>query len=311
MADRESELIHRYFARSNARNDVALGIGDDAAVLDVPPGYQLVAAVDTIVEGVHFPVGTRADDVGHRALAVNLSDLAAMGAEPGWFTLALSLPAPDEGWLQAFSQGLLALAEAHGCALVGGDTVRGPLVITIHVMGLVECGRALRRAGARAGDLIYLSHMTGEASAGLAAIQRDLPGTQAVRVLQDKFLRPVPRVELGRALQCRATAAMDVSDGLLIDLERMCAASDLSAVLELDSSMLPAALVQTFARDEAWRFALTGGDDYELLFTAPADQVVPGLRIGRMDQGRGVQCLVDGATYPTRVRGYDHFADVS
>src|SRR5688500_12685619 len=171
----EFELIARYFARQPARSDVRLGIGDDAAILDVPANRKLVVAMDTIVAGVHFPVGFDAADIGYRALAVNLSDIAAMGALPSWFTLSLSMPSSDERWIERFAAGLFELADAYNVALVGGDTVKGPLVVTVQIGGWVESDRWLTRSGARPGDLIVVSGVPGEAAGGLAALQRAMP----------------------------------------------------------------------------------------------------------------------------------------
>src|SRR5262245_15993495 len=210
----EFDLIARYFARAPRRADVALGVGDDAALLVAPPGTTLVAALDTLVEGRHFPAGAPAESVGHQALAVNLSDLAAMGADPAWALLSLSLPTSDEAWLGGFARGFHALADAHGVDLVGGDTVRGPLVVTVQALGLVPNGQALRRDGARPGDLLYISGTPGDASGGLELLRRG-GGSSAALELRRRFEYAQPRIALGRALRGVATAAIDVSDGLL------------------------------------------------------------------------------------------------
>src|SRR6185503_12931323 len=222
----EFDIIARYFANHDHRADVLLGVGDDAAVLDVDgDGRRLVVAIDTIVEGVHFPRSIDASAIGYRALAVNLSDIAAMGAEPAWMTLSLSLPEASEPWIASFAAGLLQLAEQYDVALVGGDTVRGPLVVTVQLAGWVEPDRWLTRSGARPGDVLMLSGIPREAAAGLQAIQQRLPTGSAVDLLQRRFLRPQPRISLGRQLRTIAHAAMDVSDGLLTDLQKLCAAS--------------------------------------------------------------------------------------
>lgn len=308
----ESDLITRFFARAGRRDDVVLGIGDDAALLRVPDGQELVAAIDTIIEGVHFPSGSAAEDIGHRALAVNLSDLAAMGATPAWCMLSLSVPAADEQWLAGFSRGFFELALAHDCELVGGDTVRGPLVVTVQVMGFVEQGMALRRSGAQSGDAVFVTRMTGEAAAGLALVQTPRVATPATQHLIRKFLRPEPRLAAGRALRTHATAAMDVSDGLLIDLQRLCAASGVGAQLDLATAMLSTELREAFDEARAWQFALSGGDDYELLYTAPASGAAAGarhgVRIGRIVAGSGVTCRLNGTEYVPANTGYEHFA---
>lgn len=309
----EFDIIAKYFARHERRDDVLLGIGDDAAVLAVPANRRLVVAMDTIVAGVHFPQDTAANDIGYRALAVNLSDLAAMGAQPAWMTLSLSAPAADAAWLEGFSRGLFELADRHQVALVGGDTVKGPLVVTVQIAGTVEIDRWLTRAGARCGDLLFVSGTPGDAAAGLAVLQRNLPATSATRQLRQRFLRPEPRVSLGRTLRSIATAAMDVSDGLLTDLDKLTAASGCGARIDVDRLPLSQALLESFGRDAGIDYALAGGDDYELLFTVAPDRVrdLPSdahcTQIGVMT-GREVQCWRDGKLFAPLRRGYDHFA---
>lgn len=226
----EFELIAKYFSGADGgRQDVVLGVGDDAALLRVPEGRELVVAADTLVSGVHFPPGTPAAAIGHRALAVNLSDLAAMGATPAWFTLALTLPRAEEMWLEEFSRGLLELARRFDVALVGGDTTSGPLAMTVQAMGHAAPGTAIRRSGARPGDGIYLSATTGDAAAGLAVLQGEIEiASEAARAeLIARFLWPEPRVALGAALVGVASAAIDVSDGLLADLQKLLGASQI------------------------------------------------------------------------------------
>jgi thiamine-monophosphate kinase len=306
----EFDLIKQYFDRRHARSDVLLGVGDDAAVLTPPAGCKLVAATDTIVEGVHFPEGTAPSDIGFRALAVNLSDIAAMGGVPAWMTLAISLPRADAGWLSGFSAGLFELADAHQVALVGGDTVRGPLVITITILGWVESDAWLTRSGARAGDALYVSGIPGEAAGGLAVIQRHLEDAPATRVLRQRFLRPEPRLELGRALRTVATAAMDVSDGLLTDVTKLCAASHCGAVIEVERLPHSAALNAVFDATTCLQYTLAGGDDYELVFTMPPTTTLTFptcTRIGQITAGLAVECRRDGALIPSPLGGYDHF----
>jgi thiamine-monophosphate kinase len=310
----EFQLIARYFAQQPSRRDVLLGIGDDAAVLDVRPNRKLVVAMDTIVEGVHFPIGSAASDIGYRALAVNLSDLAAMGAEPAWLTLSLSMPNSDERWIQQFAAGLFELAREHDVALVGGDTVQGPLVVTVQIAGWVECDRWLTRSGARPGDAIMISGTPGEAAGGLASLQRNLPETSAVRNLRRRFLRPTPRVALGRTLRQLATAAMDVSDGLLTDLDKLCAASNCGASIDIESIPQSADLLATFDPATCVDYALAGGDDYEIIFTVPVQSVSllgsvePGCtQIGVITAGTDVVCRRGGEIFNAEHRGYDHF----
>jgi thiamine-monophosphate kinase len=319
----EFDIIARYFASHDHRADVLLGVGDDAAVLDVEDGRRLVVAIDTIVEGVHFPRNIDASAVGYRALAVNLSDIAAMGAQPAWMTLALSLPEASEPWIAGFAAGLLELAEQYDVALVGGDTVRGPLVVTIQLAGWVEPDRWLTRSGARPGDLLMISGVPGEAAAGLHVIQQHMPLNETTAQLRWRFLRPRPRIALGRQLRTVATAAMDVSDGLLTDLQKLCVASHCAAVLDIDALPSSAAMRELFDADAAIDYALAGGDDYELLFTLPPerlpdlmarrDPALPLTVIGSITTGSGVHCRRHGAAFTPRRSGYDHFAtgDVS
>ena len=316
MGAGEFDLIARIRARVATRADVVLGIGDDAALLAPPPGRQLVVTADTLNDGVHFPRGTSPADVGWKALAVNLSDLASMGAEPAWCTLSLSLPQSDPAWIEGFLDGFLDLAGQHGIALVGGDTTHGPLSIAVTAMGLVEPGRALRRDGARVGDEVWVTGTLGDAAGGLALLDRE-----PVPALRARLDRPTPRVAAGRALAGIATACVDVSDGLLADLGHVCARSHVAARIDVDA--LPASAVLREAFGEADRIALqaSGGDDYELCFTAPADAGADigavsaqlGLRItriGRIVAGEGVH-PVDAKSQPwsSPRRGYDHFAE--
>ena len=315
MGAGEFDLIARIRARVATRADVVLGIGDDAALLAPPPGRQLVVTADTLNDGVHFPRGTSPADVGWKALAVNLSDLASMGAEPAWCTLSLSLPQSDPAWIEGFLDGFLDLAGQHGIALVGGDTTRGPLSIAVTAMGLVEPGRALRRDGARVGDEVWVTGTLGDAAGGLALLDRE-----PVPALRARLDRPTPRVAAGRALAGIATACVDVSDGLLADLGHVCARSHVAARIDVDALPASAALREAFGEADRIALQASGGDDYELCFTAPADAGADigavsaqlGLRItriGRIMAGEGVHPLdADGRTWSPPRRGYDHFA---
>ncbi len=267
----EFELIQRYFTDCGAtRADVPLGIGDDGALLEPPPGETLVVVVDTLVEGTHFLPAAPAASVGHRALAVNLSDIAAMGARPAWATLALTLPAAEPQWLAEFARGFGTLARQHAVALVGGDTTRGPLSVTVQLLGFVPQGQALRRDGGRPGDLLCVTGTPGDAARGLE-IERagGSAATPAQSRLLERFRYPVPRVAAGLTLRGRATACIDVSDGLLGDAAKLCAASRCGAEIDLARLPLSAALRATCDAAGARRHALTGGDDYELLFALP------------------------------------------
>jgi thiamine-monophosphate kinase len=320
----EFELIRRFFMRDEAargaRPGVILGIGDDAAVLALPPDTELVAAVDTVVAGRHFPEGTDAHSIGHRALAVNLSDLAAMGATPAWATLALTMPSVDAAWLERFAAGLLDLADSHGVALVGGDTTRGPLTVSVQIMGHVPRGAALRRSGAHAGDLMAVTGTLGDGGAGLAFVTTPPAPENRVAALEliRRFDYPAPRVRFGLAARGIATAAMDLSDGLVADLPKLAQASGLAAHVAVErlplSSAMRAAVSLTQARD----FALGAGDDYELLLAVPpprytelaalAGQLNLTLtRIGEFRDGGGVTWSLNGRDFVPGVRGWDHF----
>jgi thiamine-monophosphate kinase len=319
----EFDVIARYFSRVPARGDVLLGVGDDAALLTPPVGQALVAATDTLVEGRHFLPGTPAASIGHQSLAVNLSDLAAMGAEPAWALLSLSLPEVDEAWLDSFAHGLYALADRHGVALVGGDTVAGPRVVTIEVLGFVPPEQALRRSGARPGDVLFVSGWPGEAAAGLDLLRDGrLPYTADDRRVR-RFLYAEPRLALGRALRGRATAAMDVSDGLLGDLRKLTRASGVGATVDLARLPVSASLAAHADRPRCERYVLNGGDDYELLFTLPphlathcaAIAEAAGCAVHRIGEivtgGRGdddVRCVRDGRVETIEEAGFDHFA---
>lgn len=317
MALGEFELIRRYFKRHSRRAEVLLGIGDDAAVLAIPADRRLVVTVDTIVAGIHFPEGTSAGDIGYRALAVNLSDLAAMGAQPAWITLSLSLPEAQPRWIEDFAAGLFELANKHGVDLIGGDTVRGPLSITVQAMGLVETDRWLTRSGAQTGDAIYVSGIPGEAAAGLNVIQHPLADSAAARFLRQRFAQPEPRISLGRQLRTIASAAMDISDGLLADLDKLCEASSCGAHLQLKSLPYSQSMHELFDAAQCEQFTLAGGDDYELLFTVPREkdselqalsleQVIT--HIGTIAPERQVICYRGDEPVNVALRGYDHFA---
>lgn len=316
----EFQLIERFFARSLVdRDDVVLGVGDDAALVKVPAGMELVVAADTIVSGVHFPHDLAPELIGYRALAVNLSDMAAMGAEPAWFTLSLTLPAAEEQWLEKFSGGLLELARAHRTALIGGDTTSGPLSIAVQILGLAPAGTAIRRSGAHEGDIVCLSGTVGDAAAGLRLLKETSRSSAEDRsYLIKRFVCPTPRVELGKLLRGKASAAMDVSDGLYADLGKLVAASGVGARLDIDAVPLSAALSRCFDVETAREWALAGGDDYELCFTVPPQrmdeirQVAGQLglvihSIGRVEATPGVRCYDAGRPVELQLKGYDHF----
>ena len=319
----EFELIDRFFRDCGAqRRDVPLGVGDDAALLDCPADSRLVAAIDTLVAGKHFTADAAAESLGHRALAVNLSDLAAMGARPAWALLALTLPEVNEKWLSGFAAGFRRLAVAHGVALVGGDTTAGPLCITVQVLGHVpRSGGALLRSGGRPGDVLFVSGTPGDAAAGLALEQgrMDIREAADVAYLRNRFHFPEPRIALGVQLRAYASACIDVSDGLLGDAGKLAAASGCGVEIEFAEIPVSQALAGAVGDERARRLALTGGDDYELCFSVPADRVVAMQRalppdewgyrrIGRLTGGTGAVVTRDGTVMKFSHSGFDHFA---
>jgi thiamine-monophosphate kinase len=320
MALSEFDIIERYFRRhTTQRDDVVLGIGDDAALLRVPADRQLVVAVDTLVAGRHFPLQTAAFDMGWKALAVNLSDLAAMGASPAWATLSLTMPAADEVWLEGFARGFFQLAERYQVELVGGDTTRGPLSVTVQLHGLVERGKALRRAAARAGQKLFVTGTLGDAACALQALQAD--GKTNPDLLQ-RLNRPKPRVDFGLALAGTGAAAIDISDGLLADLGHLLDASQCGATLWVNRLPRSPAL-DSIQGTEVLACQLYGGDDYELCFSVDADQVerlnrlaqqqqLPMTAIGVIESQTGIRCTSDdGSPYTPQGTGFDHFRDTA
>ncbi|HWI82925.1 thiamine-phosphate kinase [Ramlibacter sp.] len=316
----EFDLIDRYFKRPATRNP--LGVGDDCALLGLAPGMQLAVSCDMLVEGRHFLSTIDPRKLGHKSLAVNLSDLAACGAEPLAFTLALALPQADDAWLEPFSRGLLALADQHGCELVGGDTTRGPLNICVTVFGQVPPGQALLRSGARPGDDIYASGTLGDARLALEVFRGTLAlPPELFTAARTRLEQPTPRVALGVALRGVATAAIDVSDGLAGDLGHVLDQSAVGARIEAEALLqLMAAPAGAVAAEHRLECVLAGGDDYELAFTAPpqrrqavaAAAAIAGVRvtrIGRIEAEPGLR-VVDAAgdPMPQRFASFDHFA---
>jgi thiamine-monophosphate kinase len=315
----EFDLIDRYFKRPVARN--VLGVGDDCALLAPAPGMQLAVSSDMLVEGRHFLCTVDPFKLGHKALAVNLSDLAACGAAPLAFTLALSMPQADEAWLEPFSRGLLALANAHDCELVGGDTTRGPLNICITAFGEVPPGLALLRSGARAGDDIHVSGTLGDARLALEVFRGTLSVPAGIfEAARSRMEQPTPRVALGRALRGIATSAIDISDGLLGDLGHILRQSAVGA--RLDTSLAVGLMAAHGVLDEAHRleYVLAGGDDYELVFTAPParreavqaaarEAGTPVTRIGQIEPEPGLRLVdAEGRSVQARYGSFDHFA---
>ncbi len=305
----EFELIQKYFVRSDEAPGVTTGIGDDGAVLQPDSGRELIAVIDTLVEGIHFPDGIDPFDIGYRSVAVNLSDIAAMGARPRWMTLALTLPSAEESWVSRFAEGLHAAAAEFQVALVGGDTTLGKsLVVSVQITGDVVTGTAIQRSGAQVGDQIFVTGTVGDAAAGLELLSAGNPDNY----LSARFLRPKARVDYGQALSGIATAAIDLSDGLFADLSKLLNASGVGGVLQIDKLPLSKELCAIFDPETQRRLALSGGDDYELCFTAPADSapVLSGLlvtNIGSVTDDESLVCHLDGQVVSFEDNGYRHF----
>ena len=316
----EFSLIETYFTDlTSNRDDVYLGIGDDCALLTCPHDQVVAVSIDTLVEGVHFFADVDPASLGHKSLAVGLSDLAAMGATPAWFTLALTLPDSNEPWLNAFSQGLATLAKQHNIQLVGGDTTKGPLTISIQVHGFIKPEQALRRNGAQIGDLIYVSGTLGDAGAALQLkLQQwddDKLTAEDKQYFYQRLEKPTPRIQLGQDLLDFATSAIDISDGLSSDLSHILKKSGVGATIDLTKLPLSTSL-QKISKTKAVAFALNSGDDYELCFTIPADKkdqfesTVGSIytQIGVIDAELGLRALaLDGQKQSITGSGYDHF----
>lgn len=319
----EFAAIQHFFTRSShpLRSDVKLGIGDDAALLQPPPGQLLAMTTDTLVSGRHFPEQTCAADIAHKALAVNLSDLAAMGATPAWILLALTLPELSDIWLDGFTKSFFQLMDRFACQLVGGDLTQGPLSITIQAIGFVSPQNVLRRQGAQPGDLIYVTGHLGDAGLALACLEKphlfSLTSGQQQTLLQ-RLNRPEPRVASGLALSGLASSAIDISDGLAADLTHLLQASQVGAIIQ--TAQLPLSpILKTFPAASAWSWALSAGDDYELCFTVPREKqsfLAEALKdsgcsyhlIGEITQGDTLQVLTpekNSFSFPSR--GFEHF----
>ena len=319
----EFELIQTHFASWQKENSsIELGIGDDAALLNFPETHHLVVTTDMLLPGVHFPVDTSPEDIAYKALVVNLSDIAAMGAKPTWFTLSISIPESDSLWLKRFAQSLAETAEFYNVALVGGDTNKGPLAISIQAMGQIPKDKALRRDTLEPGDYIYCTGTLGDAAMGLAIVK----GTHEVideedrRYFYQRLSRPMPRLSAGLSLRSGASGAIDVSDGLVADLNQMLTASgDLGALINLEDVPMSEPLQRHLGEIEAWEMALSGGDDYELCFTVSEKQqgmLETSLSnagcnytcIGRVTGQKGIKFQNSGANISLNLKGFEHFS---
>lgn len=316
----ESELLERYFlSKQSPDNNLALGIGDDAAVITVPEDKQLVVSTDTLVSGVHFHHLDNAEDIGYKALAVNLSDMAAMGAEPKWVSLSLTIPEINNDWLKSFSSGFFQLANEHFITLIGGDLCRGPLSITIHIQGLVSNNKYLTRSGAKSGDRIYVTGSLGDAGIALKLENKDLDDAD-YQYVRSRLLRPVPRVAAGLKLNEYVNSMIDLSDGLFQDLNYILKASQSGADLFVDKIPLSQSICNLVPYDEALALALGSGDDYELCFTAAADLEpsilnlsgrinCPITMIGEINDSKKLKLLKeDGQEFRLKRSGFQHFS---
>ncbi len=316
----EFDLIREYFSHATAsRDDVILGVGDDCALLQPPAGMEMAITTDTLVEGVHFSPGADPEALGHKSLAVNLSDLAAMGAQPSWVTLALTMPASEPEWLKGFSRGFLALAQKHHVALIGGDTTSGPLSITVTAHGFVDSHKALRRSGANVGDQIYVTGQLGDAGLALLVQKGVYVPENGLPQLQQRLDRPQPRLAAGQAMVGVASAVIDISDGLVSDLGHICKRSGVGARVYLEKIPISKEVTKYLQTGGHWGTVIAAGDDYELCITVPPAQestletVAAGLDcdltlVGEVVAGSEVTCIQsDGSVVTGVTSGYQHF----
>lgn len=318
----EFELINQYFKSTTVqRDDVLLGIGDDCALLSPPPGKLLAVSTDTLISGIHFPENTKPEDIGYKSLAVNLSDLAAMGAEPAWVSLAISLPEADERWVKDFMLGFNQLASQYNVALIGGDTTCGALSITVSVTGFVESDKALKRSTAKIDDIICVTGNIGDARLGLEYILGNITITDKLveHYLINALNRPVPKVKAGQLLKYFSSTAIDLSDGLLADLTHICKASSLGASVNLDKIPLSTQLLSVYKDKPDWQLICNAGDDYELCFTCSVHNIDALLSkckkeniiiypIGSMNATSEVKCYFNGKEHTElTINGYNHF----
>jgi len=317
---KEFELIKHFFSQQKVkRKDVVLGIGDDCAVIAPVNNHHIVVTTDTLVAGVHFPLNTSPKAIGHKSVAVNLSDLAAMGANPSWISLAITLPVIDESWLTEFCQGVFELCEFYNVQLIGGDTTQGPLSITITAQGLTPAGSYLSRAGAKPGDWLYVTGELGDAALALQHINGEVElNSNFVEAIKERLDYPAPRVLVGQTIRDYASSAIDLSDGLISDLGHICQASNVGANIVLDALPLSKIMRDNILTDDAINLALSGGDDYELLFTVSEDNKV-GLEtallhlttqvtcIGQINASKTISTTLNNKPISINTAGFEHF----
>ncbi len=315
----EFDLINQFFKTSPVqRDDVLLGIGDDCAILSPPPGKSLAVSTDTLISGVHFPESSRAEDIGYKSLAVNLSDLAAMGAEPAWVSLAMSLPEANEKWLCDFMRGFNELAKKYNVALIGGDTTQGALSISVTITGFVDSKESLKRSQAKTGDFIFVTGSIGDAAIGLDIVLNKRQSSASLNYCVQRLNRPQPQVKAGRLLSDFSVAAIDISDGLVADLSHICKASKVGASINIEQLPLSASTLDFYNQKPDWQTILSGGDDYELCFTC-AEKDISEIKkcmksndinitcIGKITAGSNVKCYLNNELITLNKIGYNHF----
>ena len=315
----EFEIIRRYFESKNLPVSVKLGVGDDGAIIHNDPAKNLVVATDTLVSGVHFPADSSPCDIGYRSVVVNVSDIAAMGGKPEWMTLALSLSETNPEWLKGFSKGLFLAADEYSLNLIGGDLTKAEQnIITIQMIGEVDTDAQLLRSNAQPGELLFVSGTLGDAAAGLEQFEKKVALNQYNQYLIERFFRPTARVDIGQAIMDYASSSIDISDGLIGDLKKIMSASDVGALINIEDIPLSKEMLKIYEPKKSQTFALSGGDDYELLFTAPAENLSKIMdiskekdqkitHIGNITENKNLECRKEGVTYEYQDEGYFHF----
>ena len=315
----EFEIIRRYFESKDLPVSVKLGVGDDGAIIHNDPGKNLVVATDTLVSGIHFPADSSPCDIGYRSVIVNVSDIAAMGGKPEWMTLALSLSETNPEWLKGFSKGLFLAADEYSLHLIGGDLTKAEQnIITIQMIGEVDTDTQLLRSNAQPGELLFVTGTLGDAAAGLEQFEKKVVLNQYNQYLIERFFRPTARVDIGQAIMDYASSSIDISDGLIGDVKKIMSASDVGAILHIEDIPLSKEILKIYEPKKSQTFALSGGDDYELLFTAPAENLSKIMdiskeidqkitHIGNITENKNLECHKEGVIYEYQDEGYLHF----